>query len=1114
MSVCWCIAAGRMASKTPVKTPVKRFNENALNESFEQHRDIKFSEDFETQPSDECKVSKTAHMFGDFYFTSETAGAKTLVSKVVNQELKEMRERLQWGTLTPNKVVPKEEFQVQLAKSRFLSLFLVLRRIMGKHQFEAKKRAFIHWVEWLKAFMILFRSRPQTLRGRARSASPNGRSVTFHDNDSAYSGVSHHHRPHNYHFHGDRNMSPQQVRKELFLHRDIFLSTSDTDLEQAVLHHTHRRSSNHPEQEFRSASKYDSPNRKASHRPNVKNARAVVPSHIVPKRSPGDSDTASRRSYSGSSTVLTTASTASRHRISTLSPQQLRKDLHLHHDIFLTSHDDVADAVLHRAHPHAANHPEMEYREGTLTNHTHRRASPVPSHVVARHNAGVSPQRGRSLSPSQTTTSDASPGSSSKAGRSHSHSPSRGLFLSSRDGDTQPPPAITGPTEERRQQQQAQEQAAASFSRFASPKRRASMRLEAEQKRQQAAAGGTVHSATPSPDHGHRFASPGASDAGNGQGHERPRSAGPRISCRALDTLAGSRKDAHRLHTGDPREHVKNIAAGHHHKEPEKRAISPSLYASGVTSAGLKGFSHTQDKKHAPKPRMSHSPTRHLPEEHAARVGIQVNPEELRPGSPSRTLTRALSILVTPASDAIKHDHRVNPDHALKKTLSALASTGHHDIVGAVTQESAVSLLGDAEQSDSSSDSSDDDDDDESSSEGDEGHDGRGQPSARDLTRGLSIRTDGMESVASTSAAGQKQRRSFTAPTVSHILKLAHKSDSVEKVVAKVAQKRQTVKQTLPKSPAPNQWFPVVSEEVVAKRAERHTSFRSPTKSHAIKVAAKLGGDDSGSVVTRGGSPGSMRRRRSSAGSARTDRDAEENGLVSIRTYIPFSATRSVNSAVGGLSNSAANLTVSSPGASPGGSVASPSPKKLVKRGSVVGTHGPPQPKPIYIPGVGVVKSPVPQGKGRADSNLGQQRSLTAATFDEADDVSSVGVYNVSDDLGNLFDTASPQVPQGRKAIASGASPATPLATKYKPGSKKYLAFMKQLEEERNGPPLERMVAALDRYHGKIGKTDSVKVAFAAWKGATGWLRSVEERLPQSVLYLLQVEKVGPVLCV
>jgi len=54
------------------------------------------------------------------------------------------------------------------------------------------------------------------------------------------------------------------------------------------------------------------------------------------------------------------------------------------------------------------------------------------------------------------------------------------------------------------------------------------------------------------------------------------------------------------------------------------------------------------------------------------------------------------------------------------------------------------------------------------------------------------------------------------------------------------------VRQQLPKSPHPKAKFEIIPEVLHEIRAERRTSFRSPTLSHEIKVAEKKGIRDIG----------------------------------------------------------------------------------------------------------------------------------------------------------------------------------------------------------------------------------------------------------------------------
>ena len=82
---------------------------------------------------------------------------------------------------------------------------------------------------------------------------------------------------------------------------------------------------------------------------------------------------------------------------------------------------------------------------------------------------------------------------------------------------------------------------------------------------------------------------------------------------------------------------------------------------------------------------MNHCLSQVLSAEHAEVVGINVPHEELRrPGTPSRSLARALSILVTPTSDALSLGHKVTAEDHLKRTLSVLSIAGHEEVVEAV----------------------------------------------------------------------------------------------------------------------------------------------------------------------------------------------------------------------------------------------------------------------------------------------------------------------------------------------------------------------------------------------------------------------------------------------
>ena len=80
----------------------------------------------------------------------------------------------------------------------------------------------------------------------------------------------------------------------------------------------------------------------------------------------------------------------------------------------------------------------------------------------------------------------------------------------------------------------------------------------------------------------------------------------------------------------------------------------------------------------------------------------------------------------------------------------------------------------------------------------------------------------------------------------------------------------------------------------MARRAERRTSFRSPTKSHEIKMAVKNGDEDAAELIAGHSRSDSApeRVRRSSfagsiAGSVGSSANVREDGVI--RTYIPFS---------------------------------------------------------------------------------------------------------------------------------------------------------------------------------------------------------------------------------
>jgi hypothetical protein len=213
--------------------------------------------------------------------------------------------------------------------------------------------------------------------------------------------------------------------------------------------------------------------------------------------------------------------------------------------------------------------------------------------------------------------------------------------------------------------------------------------------------------------------------------------------------------------------------------------------------------------------------------------------------------------------------------------------------------------------------------------------------------------------------------------------------------------------------------------------------------------------------------------------------------MVSIRTIIPFSS----------FSGPATTVSTLVTAVSPATGTA-----KMVRRGSTAGSHAPPPRKPVYSP-----VAPTPSNKDAEKGKAAGGAVKFDPSLDEGDEAGGI-VYSVNDDLDNLFsDPTSPSFRGSRSAaatpkVAEGIAAAVP--AKYKPGTPKYNAYLKKVEKERNTKALDVIFTLLGRCQEKLGKTTSTKVAFAAWKGATGWMRNVEERVPQSVMYLLQIERV------
>ncbi|KAJ1441704.1 hypothetical protein B484DRAFT_103174 [Ochromonadaceae sp. CCMP2298] len=261
-------------------------------------------------------LKRSSNLIGDRYTASSVPAVS--VSREL-ADLQALQDRLNWGVLAPAKAVPKDvSYKSQLAKSRFLSLFLVMRRVSAKQQGISKKRRFQQWVAWSKHWLYLYRSRlddnhlhpdtshnshnsnthSQSLSHRSlspstshsTSLSPSRSSVHFRPSSPSPSPsrssvgspsphINHHH-PANYHFHGDKSLSPQQMRRETYLHHDMYLSTQDDDVEQVAMHHLHGHTMNHPELEYHPL---HGPEHHAKTRGEIKHAHSVY-SHIVGKR--------------------------------------------------------------------------------------------------------------------------------------------------------------------------------------------------------------------------------------------------------------------------------------------------------------------------------------------------------------------------------------------------------------------------------------------------------------------------------------------------------------------------------------------------------------------------------------------------------------------------------------------------------------------------------------------------------------------------------------------------------------------------------------------------------------------------------------------------------------
>lgn len=148
---------------------------------------------------------------------------------------------------------------------------------------------------------------------------------------------------HAHHHKTPAQVDAEKLKREAYLHKDIYLHTVDEDIAEVVLHQTHRHAMNHPEEGI------------VVHHEQTKHIREpAVPHHD-----------------------LTLHLGPHQHEVD---KKALHRDLHLHHDMFLSSEDtDIAEVTVHRNHPHAANHPE----EGFVGDHGKlHRPAPIETEPV------------------------------------------------------------------------------------------------------------------------------------------------------------------------------------------------------------------------------------------------------------------------------------------------------------------------------------------------------------------------------------------------------------------------------------------------------------------------------------------------------------------------------------------------------------------------------------------------------------------------------------------------------------------------------------------------------------------------------------------------------------
>lgn len=324
--------------------------------------------------------------FEDFYYTEVLDTAKSNASKMISGQFEKMREALKWPETAPQdrnvSIVDKSRnisFSSQMEHENWPSL--VSTPMIGSAAMHRNLSAVpvpSHVVP-KRAARVEKNFMASPPRSRGRSKSPNR----------------------HYHFHGDKLISPEQMRKELYLHHDMFLTSQDDDVAQTVLHHTHPHAANHPELEFKQFKPVSSnPSSRLSTiatapvintpspaaRPKSANPVITLPDRSNVIRTLGSSSSDLRNG--GTASESTAPQMHTFRGLRTISTDSFRNEMHLHHDVFLASQDDaVAEAVTsitRRRQESVTRYPhESEVQIDYSLKPDIKNARPtVPSHVV------------------------------------------------------------------------------------------------------------------------------------------------------------------------------------------------------------------------------------------------------------------------------------------------------------------------------------------------------------------------------------------------------------------------------------------------------------------------------------------------------------------------------------------------------------------------------------------------------------------------------------------------------------------------------------------------------------------------------------------------------------